>query len=187
MILKNKKEYPSALAMPCESRNCNLHSLDLGNFAVDEGPDDSGTGHGDANGNSLALAGHQNNLVAVFDTGVCFQLAQLEKPKDRWMLTVFQQARQGKLSTMADRADGRVLENQALISDQESLQGLDDLTQSALIVLGLENMLSIHEIVEGDQALVLGHLTAADTAQLLHVGAHSENKACCRAGQQLRQ
>lgn len=82
-----------------------------------------------------------------------------------------------ELSTVADGADGRVLDDNALIGAEESLERLDDATESHVAATIVILPLSVHHVMERDQVPVsLGHDTGANPPKLLHVGSDTQHQ-----------
>jgi hypothetical protein len=90
--------------------------------------------------------------------------------------TVSQKSGKHELGTVADGVDGAVLDDDALVAGEEGLQGRNDLAQVRLIPGVVHLPLGVENVVKGDEPLVLVHGTAANTAQLLHVGADTEEE-----------
>jgi hypothetical protein len=110
-------------------------------------------------GNGLTLGGHEDNLLMDFN-------ALLES----------QQTRQHELSTVADSVDRAVLNNNAFVAHEQTLKRGDDPAQVGLVTVVVHNPLRIEYIVQGDEVLSLIHGSTPHTAQLLHVGADTEQK-----------
>lgn len=87
-----------------------------------------------------------------------------------------QQTGKHELSTIADGVDRAVLDNDALVAHQKTLERRDDLAQVGLVAVVVVEPLGIENIVQSDQVLGLVHSSRPDTAQLLHVGADTEQK-----------
>jgi hypothetical protein len=92
-------------------------------------------------------------------------------------LTVAEDTGEGKLSAMANGAHSRILNHNALVANQQSLQRVDHSAERSLITLTIVDVHGIQEVVEGDKVLILVHVTGANTAQLLHVGTNSKKEA----------
>lgn len=111
--------------------------------------------------NGLALGGNENDLLV-----------------GRNVLLEPQETGNHELGAVADGIDGRVLDDNALVRRQKSLEGLDDAAQGRLVATVVVLPLSIKNVVEGNHlSVVLPHGTTAHTAQLLHVRADAEKQA----------
>jgi hypothetical protein len=87
-----------------------------------------------------------------------------------------QQTRKHKLGTVAYGVDGAVLNNNALVARQETLERRDDVAQQGLVAVVVVHPLGVEDVVQGDQILGLVHGSTPHTAQLLHVCADTEQK-----------
>jgi D-arabinose 1-dehydrogenase-like Zn-dependent alcohol dehydrogenase len=87
-----------------------------------------------------------------------------------------QQTRQHKLGSVADGVDRAVLNNNALVAHEQTLQRRDDLAQVGLVTVVVVYPLRVENVVQGNQVLGLVHGSTPDTAELLHVGTHTEQK-----------
>ena len=83
---------------------------------------------------------------------------------------------QHELSTVADGVDRAVLDDDALVAGEETFKGRDDVTEVRLVAVVVVEPLGVENIVESDQVLSLIHGTRPHAAQLLHVGANTEQK-----------
>lgn len=135
-------------------------ALDLGDDAVVAGRHLDSAHLRNTNSNSLTLGGDENNLLVHIN-----------------VLGVSQQTGQRELGTVADGVDSGILNNETLVSAQESLQGMDNLAKEGFVTAVVVGPLGIENIVKRDKlAIVLRHDTGADTAKLLHVSANTEEK-----------
>ncbi len=90
---------------------------------------------------------------------------------------VAQQTGKHQLGAVADGVDGRVLDHEALVGAEQGLERHDDLAQVRLVAAVVILPLGVEDVVQRDErAVVLGHDTAADTAELLHVRADAEQQ-----------
>lgn len=110
-------------------------------------------------GDSLTLGGHEDNLLVNLNA-----LLETEKTGKH------------ELSTIADGVDRAVLDDDALVAGEKALEGRDDVTEVRLVAVVVVEPLGIENVVESDQVLSLVHSTRPHTAQLLHVGANTEQK-----------
>lgn len=92
------------------------------------------------------------------------------------VLTVAQKTRKHKLGTVTHSIDSAVLDDETLVASEEGLQGRDDLAKVRLVTGVVHGPLSVQDVVEGDKLLSLVHGTTADTAQLLHVAADTQQQ-----------
>lgn len=90
--------------------------------------------------------------------------------------TISQETGKHQLGTVADSVDGAVLDNKTLVRRQEGLEGRDDLAEVRLVAGVVHGPLGIEDVVEGNELLALVHGTTANTAELLHVAADTEEK-----------
>jgi hypothetical protein len=117
-------------------------------------------GHlGVGKGDGLTLGGHEDNLLVDLDA-----LLEAEKTGKH------------ELSTIADGVDRAVLDDNALVAGEKALEGRDDVTEVRLIAVVVVEPLGVENVVESDQVLGLVHSTRPHTAQLLHVGADTEQE-----------
>lgn len=110
-------------------------------------------------GDGLTLSGHEDNLLVDLNT-----LLEAEKTGKH------------ELSTIADSVDRAVLDNDALVAGKKALEGRDDVTEVRLVTVVVVEPLSVENVVKSDKVLGLVHGTRPYTAQLLHVGADTEQK-----------
>lgn len=90
--------------------------------------------------------------------------------------TIAEETGKHELGTVADGVDGAVLDDKTLVGGQESLEGRNDLAEIRLVAGVVHGPLGVKNVVEGDELLGLVHGTGADTAQLLHVAADTEEE-----------
>jgi hypothetical protein len=118
------------------------------------------SGHlGVGKSDSLALSGHEDNLLVDLNT-----LLETEKTGKH------------ELSTVADGVDRAVLDDNTLIAGEKALEGRDDVTEIRLVAVVVVEPLGVENVVKSDQVFGLVHSTRPHTAQLLHVGADTEQK-----------
>lgn len=87
-----------------------------------------------------------------------------------------EKTRNHQLSTVGDSVDSAVLDDNTLVAGEQRLQGLDDAAEVRLVTLVVINPLGIHDIVQSNHTALLVHGTGANTTQLLHVSANTEQK-----------
>jgi hypothetical protein len=92
--------------------------------------------------------------------------------------TLFESKKAGnhELGTVADGVDGAILDNDALVARQQTLQRRDDVTQIGLVAVVVVQPLRIENVVQSNEVLGLVHGSTPHTAQLLHVCAHTKQK-----------
>jgi len=92
-------------------------------------------------------------------------------------LVVTQEARDHELRTIANRIYGCILDNEPLVCAKQGLKRLDNLAEKSFIAVVIILPLGIENIVQSNKTpIVLRHNTATNTAQLLHVGADTQQK-----------
>lgn len=91
-------------------------------------------------------------------------------------LTVSEETWKHKLGTIAHSVDSAVLDDQALVSGQESLQRSNDPSEVGLVASVVHRPLCVEHIVQSNEVLVLVHGTRAHTSQLLHVSADTKEE-----------
>ena len=92
-------------------------------------------------------------------------------------LIVTQEARDHELRAIANSIDGCIFDNEPLVCAKQGLKRLDNLAEKSFITIVIILPLSIKNIMQSDKiAIVLRHDTAANTAQLLHVGTDAQQK-----------
>lgn len=104
------------------------------------------------------------------------ELLASQKPACWYVRTKTEKTGNHKLSTVADSVNGAVLDHDTLVAGEKGLEGRDDLTEVGLVAVVVLHPLGIENVVEGDHILGLVHSTGPHTAQLLHVGANTEEK-----------
>ena len=90
--------------------------------------------------------------------------------------TITKETGKHELGTEAHGADGAVLDNQALVGGEKSLQWGDDLAQVRLVAGVVVGPLGVKDVVQSDKPLCLVHSSTPHTAKLLHVGADAEKE-----------
>mmetsp|Transcript_9193 Transcript_9193/g.18618 ORF Transcript_9193/g.18618 Transcript_9193/m.18618 type:complete len:229 (+) Transcript_9193:540-1226(+) len=86
----------------------------------------------DAHGHSLSLRGHNNNLLP--------HINAVREPK---------KSRNHQLGAIAYSIDGRVLDDDPLLVDQEKLEGLDDAAEVGLVFRRVVDVLGVKDVVHG--------------------------------------
>mmetsp|Transcript_33747 Transcript_33747/g.100096 ORF Transcript_33747/g.100096 Transcript_33747/m.100096 type:complete len:511 (-) Transcript_33747:10-1542(-) len=134
-------------------------ALDLGNHPVVAVRHVRGGHLRDADGDRLALGGHQDHLLVHLDV-----VGEAEQP------------RQHQLGAVADGVDGGVLEDEPLVAREEQLERLDDVPQVRLVLLSVVEVLGVEDVVHRHHVLRLAQRARARAAQLLHVPAHAQHQ-----------
>lgn len=114
---------------------------------------------GNAEGDRLTLGGHEDNLLVDLDASL-----------------VAEETGNHELRTVADRIDSGILNDDSLVPSEERLQWADDAAEVGLVAVIVQSPLSVHDIVESDDTVVLTHGTRAHTAELLHVSTNAQQK-----------
>lgn len=118
------------------------------------------SGHlGVGKSDGLSLGGHEDNLLVDLNT-----------------LLETEETGKHELGTVTNGIDRAVLDNDTLVAGEESLEGRDDVAEVGLVAVVVMEPLGIENVVQSDQVFGLVHSTRPHTAQLLHVGANTEQK-----------
>ena len=117
---------------PLSGISVSLHddTLDLGDDAVIARGHDSGGHLSDGERDSLALRGHDGDMLADLDA-----------------VLVAENARQEDLRAVAHGIHGRVLEDDALVRDEKRLQWLDHAAQVRLVFVVVVGVLRVQYVV----------------------------------------
>nr|ACN36312.1 unknown [Zea mays] len=133
--------------------------LDLCDRAMVAGCHNSSGHLSNTNGNRLPLRCHQDNLLPGLDI--------ILKPE---------QARDHKLSAIADSIHGRILHDKPLVACKQHLQRHDDAPQVGLVLVVVERPHGVHHVVHGHHIVLLPEDPRPDTAQLLHMRADAKEQ-----------
>jgi hypothetical protein len=146
---------------PATGVEVTLHNatLDLGNDTVVARGHLDGRHLGDTDGDGLTLGGNENDLLVDINAGL-----------------VAEETGKHELGTVADGVDSAVLHNHTLVASEERLEGRDDGAESRLVALVIVDPLGVKNVVKSGHAVLLVHGTGADTAELLHVTADTEEE-----------
>jgi hypothetical protein len=112
-----------------------------------------------SHGDSLTLGGDEDNLLVDVNAGL-----------------VAKKTGKHELGTVADGVDGAVLHDHTLVASKERLERRDDSAESGLVALVVVDPLCVENIVKSGHAVLLVHGTGADTTELLHVTANTEQE-----------
>lgn len=94
----------------------------------------------------------------------------------RYRLTISKQARKHELRAVAYGIDSAILNDNTLVADKEGFQRDDDFPQVRLVSCVVHHPLSIKNIVERYQTMVLIHGSTPHSSQFLHVRANTEEQ-----------
>ena len=100
----------------------------------------------------LSLSRHEHNLLPHVDV--------VREP---------QQAGNHQLRAVADGVNGRILDDDPLLVDEEELEGPDDAAEVLLVLGGVVDVLGVEDVVHGDHVVVLGEDAGAHAPQLARV------------------
>lgn len=81
-----------------------------------------------------------------------------------------------EFSAVADGVDRAVLDDYPLVAGQESLQWGNDVAEVLLVAVVIVHPLGVENIVQSDHILCLVHGSTPHTAELLHMGTHTEQE-----------
>ena len=135
-------------------------TLEASDDAVLVGGHLAGAHLGVGDGDGLTLGGHEDDHIVALDAGV-----------------IHGEAGNHQLGAVADRVDGGVLDDDALVVGEEVLAGDDEAAEGGLVLLILEDPLGVKNVVHGGDVVVLVDDAGAGTAELLHVAADAEEEA----------
>ena len=134
-------------------------TLDLGNNTVVARRHLDGGHLSNTDGNGLTLGGDEDNLLVDVNARL-----------------VAKKTGKHELGTVADGVDSAVLDDNTLVAGQKGLQRRDDSAESGLVALVVVDPLGVEDVVKSGHAVLLVHGTGANTAELLHVTADTEEE-----------
>lgn len=132
-------------------------SLDLGNEAVVTRFDFLGDHKSNTDSDGFSLGGHE------YDFFVSVDIVFISK--DTW---------NHEFSSITDRVDSGVFDDDSLEGDEETFQWEDDSSKIRFVTELFESVLSTLQVVHSDHILVLRHDTRSVSSKFFHMGGNTE-------------